>query len=495
MKKLALLAMMFCLLTGYSFAESPYDLKQFITVTYDTAYYPTLADVDSVQGFFVFNGNEIYDTTLTTSLMTGYYLRETNVCNWYDTDSLGAWGYVTRAWCCGATITGGKSWSYTVKIDPLERDRNAKILFVKPDADAVIGGTGCTWIDACSLSTVQARATGASEYTIYVAPGIYSDVEIDWTVSAPTKIFGAGINSSILIGKKDVSSGLGSHYVFRMNSADTSAVEFAGFTVQSFRASTGDYDSVTHWGVYPLISRGWYMHDCLIRGFYYGIQTCGASIYGRFEDNRILHSVSMPMKIEGGSGNLFRDNAIDSVTGSAAVGINVSSTSYDNIFTSNIVAMNKGRAIYCASGTKRNIFANNSLSATGDSVIVDAGDNVFIGNHRRSQSADPQTLEDDLAVLEGYVDGIETKTNNLPADPASETNVNANETKIDVIDGIVDGIAAFLGATDGDYFIFYPLGSANKDSLRAFNSADACVGTMYFLHTGSVIDSTRWEKW
>jgi len=38
------------------------------------------------------------------------------------------------------------------------------------------------------------------------------------------------------------------------------------------------------------------------------------------------------------------------------------------------------------------------------------------------------------------IDAIKAKTDNLPADPASETNVNANETKIDTIDGIVDAI-------------------------------------------------------
>lgn len=43
--------------------------------------------------------------------------------------------------------------------------------------------------------------------------------------------------------------------------------------------------------------------------------------------------------------------------------------------------------------------------------------------------ADGDTLE----TLSDQIDGVDTKTTNLPGDPASETNVNANETKIDTL--------------------------------------------------------------
>lgn len=45
-------------------------------------------------------------------------------------------------------------------------------------------------------------------------------------------------------------------------------------------------------------------------------------------------------------------------------------------------------------------------------------------------------------VIPGDIAAIKAKTDNLPADPASETNVNANETKIDTADTVVDGIKA-----------------------------------------------------
>ena len=47
-----------------------------------------------------------------------------------------------------------------------------------------------------------------------------------------------------------------------------------------------------------------------------------------------------------------------------------------------------------------------------------------------------------IATVDTVVDAIKAKTDNLPTDPASETNVDANETKIDTIDTVVDAIKA-----------------------------------------------------
>jgi len=53
-----------------------------------------------------------------------------------------------------------------------------------------------------------------------------------------------------------------------------------------------------------------------------------------------------------------------------------------------------------------------------------------------------ETLSDEITVVDGVADAIKAKTDNLPADPASETNVDANEAKIDIIDTVVDAIKA-----------------------------------------------------
>ena len=53
-------------------------------------------------------------------------------------------------------------------------------------------------------------------------------------------------------------------------------------------------------------------------------------------------------------------------------------------------------------------------------------------------------------TIDTIVDAIKAKTDNLPADPASETNVDANETKIDTTDTVVDAIKSYLpGAQTG----------------------------------------------
>jgi len=47
-------------------------------------------------------------------------------------------------------------------------------------------------------------------------------------------------------------------------------------------------------------------------------------------------------------------------------------------------------------------------------------------------------------IIDTVVDAIKAKTDNLPADPASESNVDANEAKIDTIDMIVDAIKVIV---------------------------------------------------
>lgn len=71
--------------------------------------------------------------------------------------------------------------------------------------------------------------------------------------------------------------------------------------------------------------------------------------------------------------------------------------------------------------------------------------------------ADDSDIDAQLATITGYLDteiaailaavdtevaAIKAKTDNLPADPASETNVDANETKIDTVDTVIDAIKA-----------------------------------------------------
>lgn len=60
------------------------------------------------------------------------------------------------------------------------------------------------------------------------------------------------------------------------------------------------------------------------------------------------------------------------------------------------------------------------------------------------------------------IDSIKSKTDNLPADPASETNVDANEAKIDIIDSNVDDILTDTDEIQGKLPTNYIMGSSDQ---------------------------------
>lgn len=99
---------------------------------------------------------------------------------------------------------------------------------------------------------------------------------------------------------------------------------------------------------------------------------------------------------------------------------------------------------------------DNWLTATG---FATEGDLTPIGTAVDGIQTDLSNGTDGLGALKslldaiaGYIDtevaAIKAKTDNLPADPASETNVNANGAKIDAIDTVVDAIKAVTDKID-----------------------------------------------
>ena len=96
-----------------------------------------------------------------------------------------------------------------------------------------------------------------------------------------------------------------------------------------------------------------------------------------------------------------------------------------------------------------------TIDTNVDSILVDTGttipgtlttiDNeiaVIDGNVDSILTDTGTTLDTAITTIDTIVDAIKAKTDNLPADPASETNVDANETKIDTVDTVVDAIKA-----------------------------------------------------
>jgi len=87
----------------------------------------------------------------------------------------------------------------------------------------------------------------------------------------------------------------------------------------------------------------------------------------------------------------------------------------------------------------------------------------FVTNIDDIETDTGTTLPATLTTIEGKVDTVDTvadaikaKTDNLPADPASETNVNANETKIDALNDLSTGDVQ--GAIWGCSCIWYQAG-------------------------------------
>ena len=69
------------------------------------------------------------------------------------------------------------------------------------------------------------------------------------------------------------------------------------------------------------------------------------------------------------------------------------------------------------------------------------------------------------------------------------------DTSFTNVQGTVHSTANFQGAKDGFTQHLRPYGSANKDSVEVKNSAGTKTGTIYYFHTGSIIDTLRYEEW
>lgn len=82
----------------------------------------------------------------------------------------------------------------------------------------------------------------------------------------------------------------------------------------------------------------------------------------------------------------------------------------------------------------------NDLSAAQVNAEVDTALADYDPPTRAELASDKNAIIAESNAVGVTADAIKLKTDNLPADPASETNVNANETKIDTLDTVVDAI-------------------------------------------------------
>jgi len=127
------------------------------------------------------------------------------------------------------------------------------------------------------------------------------------------------------------------------------------------------------------------------------------------------------------------------------------------------------------SGTGGDATAANQATIQADLDILTGADGVILNttqaNYAPATSAALTTVDNEIAAMQSNVtdiladtnelqgdwtntgrldtilDAVNSKTTNLPADPASETNVDANETKIDTMQGNVTSILEDTGTT------------------------------------------------
>jgi len=118
--------------------------------------------------------------------------------------------------------------------------------------------------------------------------------------------------------------------------------------------------------------------------------------------------------------------------------------------------------------------------------------------------ADDSDIDAQLATIAGYLDteiaailaavdtevaAIKAKTDNLPADPASETNVDANETKIDTIDTVVDAIKVVTDILNG----LIEDVTGNRFTEKALEQAPSGTGASASAIADAVLDEALSE--
>lgn len=317
--------------------------------------------------------------------------------------------------------------------------------------------SGLTWNTAvASLRIAESKCTGADEYYIYVAPGTYASQSCTVDVSN-VKIIGSGYGMTTL-------EGVTAKSIIKVDHTGN------GFEIEGFTFTAPDTNTDTR-GLELRRLTGFLVKDCHFRGGRTAIMggtAATAATKGRIQNCYIYRSGWDGITI-GGSEIWIKDNVIDSLVSYRADGILLSGA--HQVVTGNFIYSTECSTGIRVPGTAPMMIANNFVQMRDGVDYMFEGDKsvlAFVGNHGMSNIDTMNTLEEDIYTVYAEADSI--------------------------LDGVKD-LKKFLGANDGYYQKLYPLGSANKDSAEVCDSGDNLLGTLYYFHTGSIIDSVRWEKW
>lgn len=365
------------------------------------------------------------------------------------------------------------------------------------------------------LRGCDALNPGESGCIVHVLAGSYPDSCCSTvTIDSVNIVFeGAGIGRTIL-------DNVGNTNIFTVNKAGYAGTEISGLTLLG-----NTYGK----GVYLQAGNNCYIHDNKIINFSMGISVDAGSDNHIIRRNKIEKCANDGIML-GGDWCLLEWNIVDSLTSSTADAIAISGVQHGTIIN-NYIHTETGYGIHCilytATVPKGVFIANNYVDTRTLAKAFPeeyASHNFYVGNHGRSERWEEDTtstIQEDIyysprstnsdsgwtATRAGYLDVavshardsahvantnvllVKAKTDNLPDDPADDSDIDAQ----------LEAIGVYLGAkADGYYKILYPAdGSANKDSVRIFDSGDACKGTIIFHHsnTDAVIDSVTYEKY
>jgi len=227
------------------------------------------------------------------------------------------------------------------------------------------------------------------------------------------------------------------------------------------------------------------IYHCRFNDVNAGVKAYPTCNYGQIYENIIIDAEADGILL-GGSHNWIYGNVIDSVDAEGADAIAMTQESKYNIVSGNMIRVRVGSGIHSTGTWSDNYIVNNFVHSDQGKAYVGATDdskNSYVGNWEKCRvDTTAKTVQQDIV--------------NAPRSANSDSGWTA--TRAGYLD-YIDAMAVFMGAkADGYYQILYPAnGTVSKDSVRIFDSGDACKGTIYFHHsnTSTVIDSVIYEKW
>lgn len=334
-------------------------------------------------------------------------------------------------------------------------------------ADSSYANDGLSWKTAKgNLNEALESCTGYSKYIINLAAQTFTDVCCTVDV-ANVSIVGAGREKTILEQKA-------SNHTIRVNVSG-----HAGFTLTGVRLKGTDGTLLA--GVQVVDGDYFEIYGCNFDNCDVGIKLDLLPTFGRIYDNYMFNMDDDGIRCQA-SNILIYDNVIDSLRNASADGIAFifdATNTHDNYAFRNFARTSQGYSIHSQSSTNRNWIWNNWAWNDEDANTYTLGGfTVGINNHEVSQITANNTQEEDIHYS--------------PRSANTDSGYTAGRASS------IDDLVIWNMAGDAWEKHLWPAGSGSKDSVDVWDGPRESgnkKATIYFYHTGAIIDSVRTEIW